>query len=104
MLITLWTAGHVGLIDTLPPVAILTPSALLGLAIFLILSGRLVPRQTLRDVEHDRDEWRAAHRISETARLEEREHNGTLTRDIAEPLRGFLEGFRKAAGRTEEDR
>jgi len=35
---------------------------------WLIFTGRLVPRTTYEDVMHDRDEWRAAHRISETAR------------------------------------
>ena len=32
--------------------------------------GRLVPRRAVEDVLHDRDEWRAAHRISEQARVE----------------------------------
>ncbi len=31
--------------------------------------GKLVPRSTLDDVVHDRDEWRASHRISEAARV-----------------------------------
>lgn len=91
----------------LPPVEVLTPSVLLGIAILLILRGYLVPRRTvdeqrkayesrIEDIDHDRNEWRAAHRISEQARLEEREHNAALVHDIAEPVKGFLEGFRKA--------
>lgn len=48
----------------------LGPVALAGLAVLLILTGRLVPRRTYDDIKHDRDEWRAAHRISETARIE----------------------------------
>lgn len=30
--------------------------------------GKLVPRSAVEDLIHDRDEWRAAHRISEQAR------------------------------------
>lgn len=93
--------------ESLPPIEVLTPSALLGLTIVLILRGYLVPRRTvdeqrkayesrIEDIDHDRNEWRAAHRISEQARLEEREHNAALVHDIAEPVKGFLEGFRKA--------
>lgn len=33
-----------------------------------VWTGRLVPRPTHEDIVHDRNEWRAAHRISETAR------------------------------------
>jgi hypothetical protein len=34
----------------------------------LVIFGALIPRRTYRDMVHDRDEWRAAHRISEQAR------------------------------------
>lgn len=85
------------------PLAEVSPWAVVTLFVVLIATGRLVPRKTLEDVEHDRDEWRAAHRISETARQEERDHNAALTHDVAEPLRGFLEGFRKAAAQSEVD-
>lgn len=38
------------------------------LVIRKLVSGDLVPRATLDNITHDRDEWRASHRISETAR------------------------------------
>jgi hypothetical protein len=50
--------------------ATLTPAALLAILILLIAVGRLVPRRTLEDIIHDRNEWRAAHRISEQSRME----------------------------------
>lgn len=34
----------------------------------LVLAGLLIPRRTYKDIVHDRNEWRAAHRISEAAR------------------------------------
>ena len=35
---------------------------------WMLATGRLFTRAQFDDVMHDRDEWRAAHRISETAR------------------------------------
>lgn len=55
------------------PVSTLTPAGLLAVVIILIAMGRLVPRRTMEDVIHDRNEWRAAHRISETARIQDAE-------------------------------
>lgn len=57
----------------------------------------------LEDISHDRDEWRAAHRISETARVEEREHNAALVQDIANPVKEFLVAFRQAAATRREE-
>lgn len=52
--------------------------ALFGLLSFLIVRafvrGDAVPRRILEDALHDRDEWRAAHRISESARVESATH------------------------------
>ena len=48
----------------------LTPAGLLAVLILLIAVGRLVPRRTMEDVLHDRDEWRTAHQISEQSRTE----------------------------------
>lgn len=36
-----------------------------GLFVYAILSGKLVPRATLTDATHDRDEWRAESRIKD---------------------------------------
>lgn len=42
--------------------------ALVCIFVIMVLRGDLVPRRTYNDGLRDRDEWRAAHRISETAR------------------------------------
>lgn len=56
------------------PLSALTPLGMLvlvlGLPYLQIARGKLVPRSTLDDVIHDRNEWRTAHRISESARQE----------------------------------
>jgi hypothetical protein len=44
-------------------VAALGAPGLLALGVWLILTGRLVPRRTYEDAIHDRDEWRAESRI-----------------------------------------
>ncbi|WNI15585.1 hypothetical protein [Actinacidiphila sp. ITFR-21] len=54
------------------------PVGLLSLGVVLILTGRLVPRSTLRDVQTERDTWREAHRVSEEARRLDREQLGEL--------------------------
>lgn len=54
------------------PLSAMTPIGMLvlvlGLPYLQMARGKLVPRSALDDVIHDRDEWRAAHRISESAR------------------------------------
>ena len=46
-------------------VATLGPPGLLALGVWLIMTGRLVPRRTYEDALHDRDEWRAESRIKD---------------------------------------
>ncbi len=65
------------------PISQLTPAGLLAVLILLIALGRLVPRRTMEDVIHDRDEWRSAHRISEQGRVE-----------LAETVEAMLEQMR----------
>jgi len=51
------------------PIAGLTAPALLLLAVWFILTGRIIPRRTYDDLLRDRDEWRTAHRLSESERI-----------------------------------
>lgn len=56
--------------DALPP-GLLDNVGAIGVVLlvaWLLFTGRLVTRREADDIRHDRDEWRAAHRISETAR------------------------------------
>ena len=52
--------------------------SLLALTVILILTGRLVPRKVLKDMERDRDLWREAYTLSEQTRRLEAEHTGQL--------------------------
>lgn len=53
------------------PLGDIGAGALVAFTVLALLTGRIVPRRALEDVLHDRDEWRAAHRISEAARVEQ---------------------------------
>lgn len=53
------------------PVAVLTAPALLLAAVWLVMSGRLIPRRTYEDMIKDRDNWREAHRIAEAERIQQ---------------------------------
>jgi len=44
----------------------------------LVVTGLLIPRRTYKDIVHDRDEWRTAHRISEQSRAELADQVGEL--------------------------
>ena len=43
------------------PVSVLSASALLGLAVLMLLTGRLVPRVNLMDKIREADRWREAY-------------------------------------------
>lgn len=47
------------------PLSVLTPSALLGIGVLLILTGKLIPRRTYDDKVHEADEWRTESRIKD---------------------------------------
>lgn len=97
--------------------AVLNGVGVVGLVIligWLMWTGRLIAKPSvdelrqaydrqLEDSNHDRDEWRAAHRISETARVEEREHNAALIEDIAKPMQEFLFAFRQRADEARKE-
>lgn len=59
--------------ETLPDLGVLgigSGWAIVAVFVIAIMRGNLVPRRTYDDILHDRDEWRAAQRISESARIE----------------------------------
>lgn len=82
------------------PLGVLTPSALLSIVVLMILTGRLIPRRTYDDMMHDRDEWRAAHRISETARVESVSQVDELL-EHSRTTSGVLDALRAAALRED---
>lgn len=51
------------------PIVGLSAPVLLGIFVLLVFRGFLVPRKTYEDMKEDRDFWRAAHAVSEEARL-----------------------------------
>lgn len=45
-----------------------------------LVTGRLATRREVEDIMHDRDEWRTAHRISETGRVKSEDQTAELLR------------------------
>jgi hypothetical protein len=56
----------------LPPVGLGSGWALVALTVVALMRGKLVPRSSLDDAFHDRDEWRAESRIKD-AQLAEKD-------------------------------
>ncbi|MFB7461319.1 hypothetical protein [Streptomyces sp. NPDC056188] len=53
-------------------------TGLLGLAVLLVLTGKLVPRRLYLDMKQERDLWRQAHTESEKGRVEAQRQSGEL--------------------------
>lgn len=95
--------------DGIPPIGVLTPLAILCLVLatpyLLIARGKLIPASTvdrmvtehtreIGDISHDRDEWRAAHRISEVGRVEQAQQVDRLL-EHARTTEAFLRALPK---------
>lgn len=68
------------------PWGAITAPGMLFVAVWLILTGRIVPRSTHQDARDDRDQWKAAHGRSEEARgllLEELRRTTTALERLA---------------------
>jgi hypothetical protein len=85
------------------PVSALAPSALAGLAVLLVLTGRLIPKRTHDEVTHDRDEWRAESRVKDQQILELTEQNKAMLNAFGPTLTDFLAGLRRAGVGTRDD-
>lgn len=84
-------------LDALPPIEVLTPSALLGLAILAIITGKLIPRRTYDDKAHEADEWRAEARIKDQQIHELTEQNTVMLREFGPTVTALLRGIRDQA-------
>ena len=71
------------------PINILAPSALAGLAVLLVFTGKLVPSRTHLETVHDRDEWRAECRIKD-ARIEQLVKQNDQLLEVAHTVNAVL--------------
>jgi hypothetical protein len=58
---------YINMLDGIP-IAGLTAPALLGLAVLMLLLGRIVPRSTLQDKAKECEQWRLAYEAEREAR------------------------------------
>ena len=85
--------------EVIPWVGDLGPTALVALAVWLILTGRLVPRKTLEKAEREAEHWRHASESEAQARRLEAQQNGQMIEALALHTR-LLESIRDRARDT----
>ena len=69
--------------------------ALAAFGMWLVFSGKLVPRSTHDDVIHDRDEWRAESRIKD-AQIAEKDQQLRQLAEVGELQKSVLLAVRNA--------
>ena len=69
--------------------------ALSGFFLWLFFKGRVVPRSTLDDVIHDRDEWRSESRIKD-AQIAEKDQQLRQLAEVGELQKSVLLAVRNA--------
>lgn len=96
------------MLDGLPvPLYSLTAPTLLGITILLLLTGRIVPRSTLRDKSLEAEKWREAYekerdaRATSNAQTIELLETAKLTHKIVAAM--FGTGGRRRAGVSDEN-
>lgn len=82
--------------DAIPYLTDFGPVTLAGLAVLLILIGRLVPRRSVEDARADAEHWRKAWELSEQARVEEARQTGRMIETLDMHTR-LLESIRDRA-------
>jgi hypothetical protein len=78
--------------------------ALLALGIVTsIIKGKVVPRTSLDDAIHDRDEWRAESRIKD-AQIAEKDSQLRHLAEVGETQKSVLSALSKLTGQARESR
>lgn len=97
------------MIDGIPLIGLTAPT-LLGLAVLLLLTGRLVPRSTLMDKAREADQWRKAYEAEREARAALDAHATELL-EVAKTTQAFItavfensERIRQTGGPNEASR
>lgn len=76
--------------------AVLSSSALLGLTVLLLLTGRIVPRSTLRDRIDESERWRSAYEAEREARSLSDAHTVELL-EVAKTTQAIILAIAKAS-------
>lgn len=80
------------------PLGVIAPSTLAGLAVLLVLTGRLIPRKTYDDKVHEANEWRAESRLKDAQIAEKDEQLRELAnvgRTVSAVMRAIQRGSTK---------
>lgn len=79
------------MLENIPPLATLTVPGLLGLTIFLILIGKLVPKATYDEKAKEADRWREAYETEREARVVSDAQTAELL-ELAKTTKAFIVG------------
>lgn len=82
-------------------VVTLTPPVLLGIAVLMLLTGKLVPRSTLQDKIKEADQWHQAYETERIARASSEAQNRELF-EVAKTSESFLRGVYEHTTRVAE--
>lgn len=77
------------------PIYTLTPSALLGICVVMILTGRLVPRRTYDDQVERANQWMAESRIKDQQIHELSEQNNAMLHEFGPTVTAFMDALRE---------
>lgn len=77
------------------PLYTLTPSALLGVVVLMILTGRLIPRRTYEDQVERANQWMAESRIKDQQLHELAEQNNAMLKEFGPTVTQFMDALRK---------
>ena len=80
-----------------PQVGIGSGWLFVGVCVWAIVRGHLIPRGTHDDVIHDRDEWRAESRIKD-AQIDEKDGQLRHMAEVGKLTEAILTAVRKAQG------
>lgn len=77
----------------------LTPGALLLVVVWLVVTGRLVPRRTYNDKAAEADRWHAAYELERTAHATAEAHSRELL-EVAKTSEKFFQAFDEKSTRV----
>lgn len=83
------------------PIADLTATTLLGIAVLLLLAGRIVPRATLQDKTKEAEQWRLAYEAEREARAASDSQSAELL-ELAKTTHAFIAAVFRNSERIRE--
>jgi hypothetical protein len=85
------------------PLSALAPSALVGIAVLMVLYGKLIPGRTYDEKVREVADWKREAEAWKAAAAETDKQNQAMLRAFGPTLTDFLQGLRRAGVGTTDD-